>query len=174
MRPVLGWHKARFTDAYEANRGSASDAVIQSDMIAQALLDLIEQQHGRWVGTATDLLAALPVSEATRKQKGFPAPNTLPERLTRLQNTLAGLGLEIAFTKSTDRTRKKVIVLTSTPPAHRRLSRATATAARYPPVISSENRSPRPFDEGRNDGLFGSARFTCRTAAVRQPSDAAH
>ncbi|MGH7113287.1 MAG: hypothetical protein ACREE9_02195, partial [Stellaceae bacterium] len=111
-RPVLGWHKSKFTEAYDSNRGSTGDAVIQSDAIAQAILDLLEQERGRWEGTATELLGALPVGEATRKQKGFPAPNTLPERLTRLQNTLAGVGVEIAFDRASDRTRKKLIVLT--------------------------------------------------------------
>jgi len=86
--------------------------VIQSDVIAQAILDLLEQEHGLWEGTATDLITALPVSEATRKQKGFPAPNTLPERLTRLQNTLAGVGVEIAFDHASDSSRKKIIKLT--------------------------------------------------------------
>jgi hypothetical protein len=111
-RPVLGWHRSKFSDAYEANRGTAGDAVIQSDRIAQAILDLREREHGHWEGSATDLTAALPVSEALRKQKSFPALNKMPERLTRLQDTLAGVGVDIAFDRARDRSRKKIIVLT--------------------------------------------------------------
>jgi hypothetical protein len=94
--------------------------VIQSDIIAQAIIDLIEQEHGYWEGTATELIAALPISEAVRKQKGFPAPNALSERLTRLQNTLAGIGVEIAFMRGPKPLRKRVITLSrreDAPPA---------------------------------------------------------
>ncbi len=88
-RPGLGWHEDKFSEAYEANRGSAGDAVIQNDALAQALIELLEQEHGHWQGSSTELIAALPVSEAVRRQKSFPAPNTLPDRLVRLTNTLA-------------------------------------------------------------------------------------
>jgi len=132
-RSALGWHPSKFSDAYEENRGSTGDAVIQSDVIAQAILDLFElprdekDEHwtggswdpeqkrwvgGTWTGTSTELLAALPVAEAVRKQKGFPAPNRLAEKLTRLQNTLAGEGIEIAFARAANPGRKRIIVLT--------------------------------------------------------------
>jgi hypothetical protein len=119
-RPALGWNKDKFAEAYTANREGAGDAVIQSDIIAQAIIDLIEQEHGYWEGTATELIAALPISEAVRKQKGFPAPNALSERLTRLQNTLAGIGVEIAFMRGPKPLRKRVITLSrreDAPPA---------------------------------------------------------
>jgi putative DNA primase/helicase len=110
-RPALGWHKDTFTAAYKTNREGSGDAVIQSDIIAQALIDLLEQEHGYWEGTATELIAALPVSQEVRKQKGFPAPNALSERLTRLQNTFVGVGVEIAFTRGPAPQRKRVITL---------------------------------------------------------------
>jgi hypothetical protein len=116
-RPALGWPRELFTEAYQKNQESAGDAVMESDPIAPAIIELLDSNKGRWQGNATELLAALPIGDAVRKQKGFPAPNTISERLTRLQNTLAAEGVEIAFHKASDASRKRTIVLKRSPAA---------------------------------------------------------
>ena len=134
-RSVLGWHETRFAEAYEANRGSAAEAVIDSSVIGQALVEMLEklpatpecelmecphrgQEHVHWSGTATALLAALPVDEAARRQRGFPQPHTLRGALDRLKATLAGIGIE--FSKpglhTADKSKRRLLILTRRPP----------------------------------------------------------
>src|SRR5262249_32136659 len=93
--PALGWHPNKFTDAYTANRALAAFDVVERDTMGPAVLEFVDSQQvterpdgrltQRWEGT---LLNALPVTPETRKQKGFPHPNTLPDHLRRTRNSL--------------------------------------------------------------------------------------
>jgi hypothetical protein len=97
--PALGWHPNKFTDAYTANRALAAFDVVERDTMGPAVLEFVDSQQvterpdgrltQRWEGR---LLNALPVTPETRKQKGFPHPNTLPDHLRRPHNSLAAQG----------------------------------------------------------------------------------
>jgi hypothetical protein len=60
------------------------------------------------------LLNALPVTPESRKQKGFPHPNTLPDHLRRLRNSLAAQEIEITLggeNRAPGKKRTKTIVI---------------------------------------------------------------
>ena len=72
----MGWHPDKFAEAYNANLAEASIEIAESDVVAPAIIALMEmvaagkkpdsgEGHGEGDGSQRDrLLAALPVDEA--------------------------------------------------------------------------------------------------------------
>ena len=60
--PSLGWEKGKFLNVYRENRREVIETSFEADAVAVAIKDYILAEHSEgWTGTATDLLAALPV-----------------------------------------------------------------------------------------------------------------
>jgi hypothetical protein len=95
--PALPWRPGEFMQAYTGNQSEAICLALDSDVIACAVRQFMEDKH-QWEGTPTDLLAGLRghVSEDTLKLKAWPkAANGLTKRLRRMATFLRTIGIEI-------------------------------------------------------------------------------
>jgi hypothetical protein len=88
-----------FMRAYENNRASAVELVLEADVVAIAVRTFMTMRVGQeWVGTATQLLSALTevVDESQRRSRDWPsAANILSGRLRRAATNLRKIGIEI-------------------------------------------------------------------------------
>jgi hypothetical protein len=88
------WSPGAFHAAYRANRDKATEAAIEADPVASALIDMMTTQSP-WIGTATELLNALE-NATERSDRSLPkSPNSLSGRLNRLEPILRRHGIEI-------------------------------------------------------------------------------
>lgn len=102
---AFGWPSGTFMAAYQGNRESANEVALESSVIAQPLLALLEAE-GEWSGTPSELLHALEarITEQARKQPGWPkSPRALSGHLKRLAPNLREAGWVVEH----DRTSKK-------------------------------------------------------------------
>ena len=109
----LSWQPGTFLEAYTANRSSAHDVVIESSMIGPEILSLLAT-HESWEGNSTELLAALEdnANEKTKGRRSWPAnARKLSSDLRRIAPNLRATGIDVTFSKTTDRSRKRLIIL---------------------------------------------------------------
>jgi energy-coupling factor transporter ATP-binding protein EcfA2 len=128
---ALGLAPGGFLSLYQGNRAEAAEAVMDSNPVAQAILDLMRETSG-WRGTARELLTRLRqlVDEGALKSKYWPADETrLSKELKRLSPDLRKCGVDFD-SKKEGRERKRIIVLSKS----RELASA-ASAASATPVI---------------------------------------
>ncbi len=95
--PAFGWKPGEFTKAYQDNRAAAIGMTVTADMVAEAILALIEEVN-EWQGTASELLDKLNlrVSDQIKRSDQWPkAPNKLSNRLRRAAPGLRAMGLEV-------------------------------------------------------------------------------
>ncbi len=95
--PAFGWNPGQFTEAYQANRDTAVSMTVTADVVAEAILALVEDVHG-WEGKATELLDQLNmrVSDQIKRSDQWPkAPNSLSNKLRRAAPGLRSMGLEV-------------------------------------------------------------------------------
>jgi hypothetical protein len=107
---ALGAPAGAFERAYAANRSSATEEALDADPVAVAVLDLIiKREH--FVGTATELLFALEgCGLSYQLDRRWPKDATrLSSHLRRLPPLLRPRGIEIAFSRTTDTARKRLI-----------------------------------------------------------------
>jgi len=98
---ALGCQEGAFLVAYTQNRETANESAIESSIIAEPLLLLVEQ--GDWQGTATELLTALGeiAEDRITKQKIWPKrPHLLSGELRRIAPNLRRMGIDVEFHKS--------------------------------------------------------------------------
>ena len=108
--PGLGWDPESFMDAYQKNRSSSIEIGLESDPIAQAVIDLI-QDIGDWIGTSTELLEVLEhqVPEKIVRSKQWPqAANQLSKRLNRLAPVLREVGLNVELGINKEKRRRLI------------------------------------------------------------------
>jgi hypothetical protein len=125
---TLGWKPGTFLSAYEANRTSANDLVLDSSDVATLLRDSVGDE---WAGTASQLLMMLneKVEDATRKRRDWPSsPQALSGLLRRLAPNLRVAGLELEFERE-GHGRRRVIRFRSTAESHRPPVRNDLTSA---------------------------------------------
>ncbi len=94
---AFGWKPGEFTEAYQDNRAAAIGMTVTADMVAEAILALIEEVK-EWQGTASELLDKLNlrVSDQIKRSDQWPkAPNKLSNRLRRAAPGLRAMGLEV-------------------------------------------------------------------------------
>ncbi len=104
------WPTGTFWSAFCGNQASAVEKVIDADLVAAALRDLMSART-MWTGTATDLLDALSQEageRATRSRLWPTTPQALTGRLRRATTFLRKLGLESEFDRE-GRSRTRVI-----------------------------------------------------------------
>jgi hypothetical protein len=93
------WPAGTFMAAYAGNLENAVTSVIEADLVATAVQQLMDKRTD-WAGTASELLVALndTVEERTTRNKGWPdTPRGLSGRLQRAATVLRKVGIEIAF-----------------------------------------------------------------------------
>jgi len=98
-------------ETYLRATASAQTSVLDSSHLAAAIRLLIEGRS-TWEGTATELLAETTPNPAPRRWP--PTPQHLSGEIKRLQPGLRVVGIEIEFTRSSDRT-ARLITITKTP-----------------------------------------------------------
>ena len=103
--PSLGMDADDFLKAYEQNRAAANAMAVEASPVA-SVVHRFTQQHQTWMGTATQLLAALNATapaEVDRRARTWPKnPKTLSDALRRSQPNLAKVGVRVAFSRIGD------------------------------------------------------------------------
>ena len=100
------WPEGTFAAAYSVNRDGAITVTIEADLVATAAYAFMSN-HQTWIGTASELLAALGdfVTEVQRRSKEWPnLPHFLSGRLRRAAPVLRKAGIEINFARDGKRT----------------------------------------------------------------------
>jgi hypothetical protein len=109
--PALGWSGEEFILAYTNNRRRATDIVIEHDVVAVALIELVtECPRKRWSGTPSELLQALQAQAPSWKSDAtFPksAP-ALGKQLERLKPALEAKGLIVVERRTS---RQRIVTL---------------------------------------------------------------
>jgi hypothetical protein len=101
----LRWTSGTFMKAYEANRMNLIDIALEADIVATAILALMEEAE-EWSGTPSELYEDLKrkVPDYERRSNAWPrGANVLSGRLIRSQTFLRKKGIEIERTKSGSR-----------------------------------------------------------------------
>jgi hypothetical protein len=89
------WNADELGNIWRANRHAADIALLESDVVASALLEFLEQRPGGWEGRTGELLAQLTeqVNHRVRSSKAWPhTPEKLASDLTRLKPALESKG----------------------------------------------------------------------------------
>jgi hypothetical protein len=110
--PQLGWSEGAFMDAYLQNQSAANDLALGASPIAAPIQALV--RGGTFEGTATDLLKALKpyAGEDAGSQRSWPANGRgLSNALRRLAPNLRKLGIDVSFSRDTDRRRRRLITI---------------------------------------------------------------
>ena len=98
----LGWKRGTFIKAYETNRMNLVDIALEADIVATAILALMEETE-EWSGTPSELYEDLKrkIPDYERKSNAWPrGANVLSGRLIRSQTFLRKKGIEIERSKS--------------------------------------------------------------------------
>ncbi len=101
VAPALGWSENDFLAAYEENRNAAQLFVLETDIVADAIVKLVDEL-GDWEATATNLLKKLNNrNPSVRNSRAWPrSPGALSARLDRLQSALAAAGINFERNRS--------------------------------------------------------------------------
>jgi hypothetical protein len=95
------WPPGTFLRVYDANRRAAVEGVIEADLVA-AFVREVMAGRSTWTGTATDLLRARIAAgeDVPDRIGGWPRnPRALAGRLRRCQTFLRTVGIQIAFSR---------------------------------------------------------------------------
>ncbi len=93
----FGWPEGTFLAAYQGNRESAIEVALEASVVAQPLLDLLEEQE-QWSGPASELLKTLEdrLGDQVKRPTGWPKnPRSLSGHLKRLAPNLRAVGWEL-------------------------------------------------------------------------------
>jgi hypothetical protein len=97
--PAFGWSEADMLAAIEGNRAAAVASVIESDPVAEAVVEYA-RRVGHWTGTAGDLLVNIGPEVADEVKRERTWPRTGPQfaiALKRAAPALRRLGLDVQF-----------------------------------------------------------------------------
>lgn len=117
---ALGLDSGTFLRVYASNRQEANETALEADIVAIALLRLMEARS-TWRGTASELLTELAqyVDEPSRKSRLWPrTPTALGKAFKRLEPGLRGKGIHITRSRGGSRRSlqiDKVALATSQP-----------------------------------------------------------
>jgi hypothetical protein len=103
-----------FLAAYSAKRAEATDLAIEVSPIGPAIQEFMSERR-YWEGTAQELLTSLEdnhCTEQTKNRRDWPkTPQAIGKALRRLAPDLRSAGIDIRFTRSTGKGRKRTIQL---------------------------------------------------------------
>jgi Bifunctional DNA primase/polymerase, N-terminal len=102
------WDVGLFADAYAMNRASATQSVIEEDLVADAIRRLMARRSGElWEGGAAELLEELTklVGDVQQNKHWPKATNALARRMNKAGGVLRKIGIEIkqGLAKKTNR-----------------------------------------------------------------------
>jgi len=123
-----------FMRAYEANRSSAVEVILEADLVATAVRALMKNRGGaEWSGSASKLLTALNINdvldESLRRGRDWPTrPGILSGRLRRAATNLRKAGIEVSFDR-TGHSGARAIRITETKKGRKSSSATSAAAA---------------------------------------------
>ncbi len=115
------WPQGTFAAAYEENCTNTIDSVLDANVVASAILSLMEMET-EWTGTPTKLFEECreEVSEAVRKSKYWPAtPQGFSGQLKRSATFLRKKGIDVSSGRGKDKNRTRTITLSWLPGANR-------------------------------------------------------
>jgi hypothetical protein len=102
---AFGWATGTFLATYQRNRASVNEVAIDAEVIAEPLLQLLDER-GRWEGSASELLKVLEerLGDKVRRMTGWPKnARSLSGHLKRVAPNLRAAG----WTMDQDRSSKK-------------------------------------------------------------------
>jgi hypothetical protein len=146
--PALPWENGEFTEAYTKNRTMIVRLTLESDVVANVILELMESRD-EWQGTASELLEKLEVlaGDQVVKSKYWPkAPHILSRRLTTVSSFLNASGVLI---ERSHRTADKRNIRITSKPLHTTIP---SLASSYTNGKDSEHLA----DDGKNDAKISS------------------
>jgi hypothetical protein len=111
---VLGFDPEDFLEVYRGNKGDAAQVVIDSSLVASALVQMMGQLK-EWQGTTRDLLVRLgQVNADYVRHKNWPeSPRGLTGELRRLAPALEeAAGIKVSPSERTGHDRQRVLVVT--------------------------------------------------------------
>jgi hypothetical protein len=149
----FGWEPGTFITAYDGNRHSANEVALEASAVARPLLEHLEQD-GEWLGTSTELVAALDsrISESIKRQNIWPKNGrSMSGHLKRLAPNLRAAGWEIEFAREA---KQRVIVIrraeTSPAPSSSAVASLSGDNSGMQSDATSGNLFPNDADDGRD------------------------
>ncbi len=100
--PAFGWGEAEMAAAIERNRQKATEAVVEGDTIASAILEIADENPDGWTGTATNLLEEIreKAPEGAERDRTWPKDAArLSARVKRVAPNLRRVGVVIEQTR---------------------------------------------------------------------------
>lgn len=146
--PALPWEPGGFEEAHGGNRASAVDFALESDLVANAVRDLLTERES-WTGSATDLLKELEqyTTEQQRKSRAWPkTPKGLSGRVQRAATFLRTVGVDVRFVSV--RAHKRIIEL-------RQSTQTTPPTPPTPPNTPEAQLKPNIASGGIDGGIGG-------------------
>jgi hypothetical protein len=140
------WDKGTFIRAYTGNIDEATQSLIEGDIVAAAIMEIMSSVATEWVGSSKDLLGALDrlVGESGARRREWPkSPKALSGHLTRLAPSFRRIGLEI----------KRLPREQSMRPIRLEWVGEKLSSASCSSGMAEIRRSHMTFNDGRNDDL---------------------
>ncbi|MCS7301490.1 MAG: hypothetical protein NZ556_08060, partial [Fimbriimonadales bacterium] len=94
-----GYTAQEFLNAYRANRAALSEQLTERDLLATAIVNLMDGREV-WEGTASDLLSALAETVGDGEKAYLPKPNKLRNRLLEIAPLLRPHGIRYTYRRS--------------------------------------------------------------------------
>ncbi len=113
----LGWESGSFLKEYENNLALAIENSLETDVLAQAIIQFIVMQE-KWEGSFSDLFSALgkQIDFRVSGNKQWPkSPSVLSNRVRRLAPTLLEIGIEVDFDQRKKGTGRKIVTFRKVP-----------------------------------------------------------
>jgi hypothetical protein len=105
------WEPGTFMRVFGANEVAATHQVVENDLVAAAIIELMGQTS-IWRGTMSDLLARLRGVVGPETARSLPkAPHTLRQHIDRIDDDLRGIGIEFELGIREGKWRKRFVVI---------------------------------------------------------------
>jgi hypothetical protein len=160
------WKPGTFMAAYDEERASAVETMLEADNVATAVLSLISKRT-RWEGTATDLLSALndETTEAVRREKKWPKDGrAVSGRLRRATPGLRKIGITVERDRE-GKARNRQITIS-------RAAELAENGGNFASASSAASAVPRNAREINNPGADVKRTQTCGADANDAGTDA--
>lgn len=96
--PALPWNAGDFLSAYERNRGHATVALVEGDLVANAIRTLMNEHPDGWAGLLSELYQKLTAQQPLESKRagGWPGnARWFSDRLRRAAPSLRALGITV-------------------------------------------------------------------------------
>jgi hypothetical protein len=163
---AFGWLHGTFVAAYQGNRQSANDVALEASLVAQPLLELLDEQ-GAWAGTSSELLTALEgrVTEQIKRQNAWPKNGqSMSGHLKRLAPNLRVCGWQIERRRQA---RQRLVVIKRAESRASHSATASSVDNDADAQISAEQCDPSPHDaHDGHDAHAGACEPPCEANAI--------